>query len=289
MQVQRRVLLGASAAVGIATAVLSTVLPPAPVVALGVTAVVVLAALAVLPSETGVQEFDADFVVRRLGRTKSSLQQELRSAIVRDIGSLLTLHDLVELRSDPPAHGPWVADPETLAMLVAAVRALPDDAVIVEIGGGLSTVWLGLAARAEGRGIRLISLEHDESYGAATRAAVARQGLARDVEVRVGALESLVLDGVEAPWYPVALLADVERVDLLFVDGPPAASAPFARYPAVPVLLDRLRDGALVVLDDTTRRDEREIVDRWSALSGEIRLEPERDLGRATVLRAARG
>jgi len=287
----RRLLLALAALVGVGTAVLAVVLPAAPVLALGLTAVVVLAAVAVLPQEppsTPDADLDADFVTRRLGRTKSSLQEELRRLIVKDVGSLLTLHDLVEVRSDPPAHGDWVADPETLGMLVAAVRTLPDDAVIAEIGGGLSTIWLGLAVRAEGRGIRVVSLDHDETYGAATRAAARRQGLEDEVEVRVGALEPVTVDGVEVSWYPMSLLADLEQIDLLFVDGPPAASAPFARHPAVPLLLDRLSDGALVVLDDTNRKDEQEIVRRWRAIAGPARIVPERKLTRAMVLRVER-
>jgi predicted O-methyltransferase YrrM len=288
---RRRLLLALAAFAGVATAALAVVLPAAPVLALGLTTVVVLAALAVLPGaspSTPEPALDADFVARRLGRTKSSLQEELRRLIVKDVGSLLTLHDLVEVRSDPPAHGDWVADPETLVMLVAAVRTLPDGAVIAEIGGGLSTIWLGLAVRAEGRGIRVVSLDHDETYGAATRAAALRQGLGDEVDVRVGALAPVMVDGVEVSWYPLALLADLQQIDLLFVDGPPAASAPFARHPAVPLLLDRLRDGALVVLDDTNRKDEQEIVRRWRAITGPAQLVPERKLTRSTVLRVER-
>jgi hypothetical protein len=54
-------------------------------------------------------------------------------------------------------------------------------------------------------------------------------------------------------------------IDLLFVDGPPKATGPQARFPAIPVLLSQLSDDALIVLDDTAREDERAISDRWVA------------------------
>ena len=53
------------------------------------------------------------------------------------------------------------------------------------------------------------------------------------------------------------------RIDLLVVDGPPGLLRPQARYPALPVLRERLSPGASILLDDTHRADEREIVRRW--------------------------
>ena len=52
---------------------------------------------------------------------------------------------------------------------------------------------------------------------------------------------------------------------VLFVDDPPGPTGPQARYPAIPVLSDRLADGAIVVLDDASRADEATIVERWCA------------------------
>ena len=66
-----------------------------------------------------------------------------------------------------------------------------------------------------------------------------------------------------------------------------------ARFPAVPRLVPRLRDGALVVLDDTNRRPEREATKRWaaSASSSGRSLRIVKDVGRSTVLevRASNG
>lgn len=52
---------------------------------------------------------------------------------------------------------------------------------------------------------------------------------------------------------------------MLVVDGPPAATGPQARYPSLPMLIDRLAKNATVVLDDAHRRDELKIVEEWEA------------------------
>ena len=54
---------------------------------------------------------------------------------------------------------------------------------------------------------------------------------------------------------------------LLFVDGPPGSTGPFARYPVVEKLGSRMATGGIVVMDDTNRDDETAIVADWRALA----------------------
>jgi len=62
-----------------------------------------------------------------------------------------------------------------------------------------------------------------------------------------------------------------------------------ARFPAVPQLLPHLRNGAYVVLDDTNRPQEREIVRRWNAgLASTRSLRTVKTVGRCTVLEVTR-
>jgi len=80
----------------------------------------------------------------------------------------------------------------------------------------------------------------------------------------------LALDS--APWYDEAALGELppDGIELLLVDGPPGYGEGMARsrYPALPVLADRLASGALVVLDDAGREGEGQILDRWEADQG---------------------
>ncbi len=77
------------------------------------------------------------------------------------------------------------------------------------------------------------------------------------------------------PWYDLKAVADLKEIGLVFVDGPPEATAPQARYPAVPALLPHCATDAVIVLDDTVRRAERDLSDRWLAAYPELSCRPE--------------
>ena len=61
-----------------------------------------------------------------------------------------------------------------------------------------------------------------------------------------------------------------DPIDLLVVDGPPAhaASHGLARYPALPLLADRLAPGGTVVPDDAERPGQQEVLRRWERETG---------------------
>ncbi|MGI9528709.1 MAG: hypothetical protein ACR2NG_03285 [Acidimicrobiia bacterium] len=69
----------------------------------------------------------------------------------------------------------------------------------------------------------------------------------------------------------------------MIVDGPPGTTGPLARYPAVPILFDRLSPSALIFLDDAYREDEQESVRRWLDETGGISL-PVPELEKGGVL-----
>ena len=74
--------------------------------------------------------------------------------------------------------------------------------------------------------------------------------------------------GWGSPWYAAAAVAELpEIVDLLVVDGPPAAEpgTEHARYPALPALAGRLAEGATVILDDLPRPGEMAVLERWES------------------------
>jgi predicted O-methyltransferase YrrM len=124
-------------------------------------------------------------------------------------------------------------------------------------------VILAYACRAVGAG-RVVSLEHDARFAAATRKMLEERGLSKWAEVRDAPLSEVGVGDSTWRWYDPASLPD-GPFDLVLVDGPPGGTGPEARYPAVPMLFDRLADDALVVLDDARRADERAIGERWAA------------------------
>lgn len=135
---------------------------------------------------------------------------------------------------------------------------------IVELGSGSSTVILATLARKTGRGA-IYSLDHDATYADLTRRQLRDAGLESYATVIDAPLERHTLsDGTETEWYNAETITRLpEKIDLLLVDGPPAKIGALARYPALPILYNRLAPGATVLLDDAGRRKETTVFERW--------------------------
>lgn len=197
--------------------------------------------------------------------------------------------NLFDARSDLPAIGGWAATASTLSVIVAEIQRNPDLHHIVECGSGASTVWFAAAMKHRGRG-HVYALEHDRQYLAVTQEYIRRNDLEAYVTLIYAPLVEQLIGDDSYQWYDLSTAPLPDRVDLLFVDGPPGTSGPKARYPAYPLLNAKLSNGAWVVLDDTVRSDEREIGDQWLALdSDSLRLTSFRTLPKSTVFRFHRG
>ncbi|GAA2269726.1 hypothetical protein GCM10009853_024260 [Glycomyces scopariae] len=177
------------------------------------------------------------------------------------VEDLLALYHLTGARGALPRMRGWAAGPELTRFLAEEVAAR-GGARVLECGSGTSTVVLALVSRAIGSG-QVTALEHDPHYAAQTRAELESRGLGGWGRVVDAPLTDVDLGGETWRWYDPSLLPPNE-IDLLLVDGPPAQTGPQARYPALPVLAERLAKDALVVLDDADRPDERAIAARWA-------------------------
>lgn len=166
------------------------------------------------------------------------------------------------LGQDIPYTPQWSAAADFLELLVEHVlTARP--ATLVECGSGLTTLMLARCCAINGRG-HVYSLENGADYAAASRAALARNGLERHATVIHAPLERYTLAGREYQWYALERLT-VRDIDLLVIDGPPGFLQRHSRYPALPLLRERLAAGGTVFLDDAARPDERELVAWWQA------------------------
>lgn len=183
-----------------------------------------------------------------------------------------------------PAMGGWAASADMVGALVdELVERRPG--LIVECGSGVSTLWLSLVVRQHDLPTRIVALDHDPVFAAGTRATLERHGVSDIAEVRDAPLAPIEIDGREWTWYDRTASRDLEGIGLLFVDGPPQATGPHARFPALPVLRAQLADRCSIVLDDMIRTDEQEIADQWQqTLDGFERVDLPLEKG-ATVFR----
>ncbi|MDA0179239.1 class I SAM-dependent methyltransferase [Solirubrobacter phytolaccae] len=167
------------------------------------------------------------------------------------------------MSAEPLTWSTGAMTPAGLAVVCAEVSAR-EHPTVVECGSGFST--LRLAELIHERAGRLVSLEHDAAWAARVRDALAAAGFAETARVVLAPLEPhpLARDGL--PWYAQHALRSLpQHIDVLLVDGPPAfdPGTGLSRYPALPVLADRLAPDAVVLLDDIDRHGEREIAQAW--------------------------
>jgi hypothetical protein len=130
---------------------------------------------------------------------------------------------------------------------------------------------MSLALRRAGGG-RLVALEHLPEVAEQTRLLLDRHGLSEWAEVRHVPLTTASTPRGRFPWYDVDP-SSLMGIGLLLVDGPPGATGPHARYPALPVLGGGLMADATIVLDDSERADEREVLDMWLADDDRLRMD----------------
>jgi hypothetical protein len=182
----------------------------------------------------------------------------------RQLEALLNLHAVIPVRAPLPASRGWAASPDLLLAYVGEILSRRPG-LIVECGSGLSTLWAALALQATGGNGRVVALEHDAEYCEATRATLAAHGVGHLAEVRHAPIEPVTLGDKQQPWYTLSAVGDLDKIDLLFVDGPIGSMDPEARYPAVPLLRDRLTPGTAIILDDADRPEEKNVVTHWCA------------------------
>jgi predicted O-methyltransferase YrrM len=202
----------------------------------------------------------------------ATLERDLRRSTVevtrlqrdqtREVEALLQLFRDVTPRAPMPSSGRWALNPtDLLGILFLIERQRPK--LVLELGSGTSSVWIGYAL--EKIGGRLISIDHEAEFARRTRTLLTAHGLDHVAEVRDTPLRPVDVEGTEFSWYDVDGLADVDGVDLMLVDGPPGGVGPLARYPALHVLCGKLSATATVVLDDANRPDEKDVLARWQA------------------------
>ncbi|MET9547780.1 O-methyltransferase [Streptomyces sp. NPDC006627] len=115
---------------------------------------------------------------------------------------------------------------------------------ILEIGtlGGYSTIWLARALPADGH---LITLEYKPEHAEVARGNLARAGLDKLTEIRVGpALESLAALGAEH----AEDTANTAPFDFVFIDADKVNNPQYVEWS-----LKLTRPGSLIVLDNVVR------------------------------------
>ncbi len=180
---------------------------------------------------------------------------------ISQVESILNFHRQLDSKPTVPSTRGWAASGDFLVHLIHIFEERSPENII-ECSSGLSTLTLASAVARRGSG-HVYSLEHDEFFVDKTRGLLKKHGLEKYATVIHAPLKELKLNGWHGTWYDFSQLPQDFKIDMLVVDGPPTSNSDCARYPAVPVLLDRLSAGAMIALDDADREEEQLAVKRW--------------------------
>jgi predicted O-methyltransferase YrrM len=195
------------------------------------------------------------------------------TANYRQIESLLSLLASLKIHHPLPPMRAAAISPDFATTLVSLIRR-HRPGLIVEAGSGVSTLVAAYCLREAGRG-RILSLEQDARYARTSMQYLHDHGLADAARIVHAPIRQVALGARSWEWYDTAALGDLASVDMLIVDGPLQQGQPrrLLRYPALPLLLDRLSPDAVVVLDDASREDETAVVRLWLEEFGGFELE----------------
>lgn len=133
--------------------------------------------------------------------------------------------------------------------------------VIVEASSGVSSMVISEVLLHQSSPARHVALEHMIQYVGESSSKINNP----NSEIAYSPLTDYTIGGKTWKWYDMTALADISEIDLLVVDGPPENIQSLARFPALPLLWDKLSAHATIILDDTNRPDEQAIIRQWTA------------------------
>jgi hypothetical protein len=174
-----------------------------------------------------------------------------RKRLVGQVDGIVALYSIFKPSVPFPPFGGWAIAGDLARRYVSTVL------------GGLSTVLCAMALELNGGEGQVYALEHEEHWMALTMKALAQQGVLHRAKILHAPLVETKIESEQWMWYDLGAVDLPDRAEILLVDGPPQSTGDLARYPALPLLIDRLSSDAVIFLDDGIRPDEQTALGRW--------------------------
>lgn len=148
---------------------------------------------------------------------------------------------------------------------------------IVLLGSGASSLVIADALKQNSFG-HLVAIDHHEGFADKSRELLEKEHLGAWAEVSHAPLTTLSSsfwegvpqtdDAKTLKWYEASVLETIDNVDLLVIDGPPATTCRYARYPALPLLIEKLSPRSQIWVDDVANKEGKEMVHAWCQTYG---------------------
>lgn len=216
--------------------------------------------LALIATITGYSLYQIN-KISQLNREYIPLIHRETGALFNQLQALMALEKKLGMIEALPSMRGWAGSPDFL-LRIADELTRRKPRMVFECSSGVSTVVVARCLQMHGFG-HVYSLEHDQEFAEKSRQLIARYGLENWATVLDAPLVNTNPNS-PTPWYDEsAIPSDMPPIEMLIIDGPPYWTAPLARYPALPMLISRLADHCIIIMDDADRHNEREILRRW--------------------------
>ena len=196
---------------------------------------------------------DTDRILREHNKLAGEIKKNSMMTY-RQIEAYIQLNSLFQFESVVPPTRSWAASPDLLLIISETIKSIKPS-LVVELGSGVSTL---VAAKSGAK--KIVSIDNSEIFGEKTRQLLKAHNV-QGVEIRIA---QLVPDKDGLDWYDLSVLADLEKIDLLIIDGPPGSKNPDARYPALREFKDKLSINATIIIDDVKRDGERKLAEDFA-------------------------
>lgn len=201
----------------------------------------------------------------------------------KKIQAYFSLYSKIDFKGVMPYMTGWSATPELALIIYQEIRKqMPNQ--ILEVGSGISTLIASYGLEQNGQG-SIISIDHDAKYAEKTKQQLRNHDLKKFAQVKVCPLVPYEIEGAKWQWYELENLELTEKVDMLLIDGPPLKTNKYARYPALPLLIDHLSDQAVIIVHDAYRPSEADILEKWQQRFPELSCEIENTEKGIAILR----
>lgn len=163
----------------------------------------------------------------------------------------------------------WSVSPNLILHILNEIE-INDRKRIIEFGSGASTIYIAKLLKLKFPDSQFISVESDQAWADKIYAQLKQLHLTDYVDIVVAKKNSVPKEYSlkdQNAWYDTEVLmsklATFNDIDLILVDGPPASFSSYSRYSAIPFLNTKLHSNFAVFIDDTNRKEEKEIAQRW--------------------------
>ena len=168
------------------------------------------------------------------------------------------MNDLNIFKKLPNTRG-YAASPDFLYSINQIIKN-EKPKTVVEAGSGVSTLIASYSFKKYSNDSRIISLDHESHYANKTISEISNHNLEEYANVIHAPLKKYNDSFI---WYDTSKIDSLEEIDFLIIDGPPSKGSKDARYPAMPILFDKLSNNAIIILDDSKRKMEKDVVKKW--------------------------